>query len=131
MESIVSDIETRYGKMTVTRGKKHTYVGIYIELIDSGIVTLHQRKYLEERIPDFGKDITTPVIIPAQRYLFDVNNEPEKLSMEKQERFHRIVQTLLFVGMRSRPDLQTFISFLCTRVRSPDISDWKTLKRLL
>ena len=37
----------------------------------------------------------------------------------------------MFVGKRSQPDLQTSISFLCTRVLSPDISDRKKLKRLL
>jgi len=123
VESIISAIETRYGKMTITREKIHIYVGIDIEFIDGRKLTLHQRQHLEECIEDFGKDVITKVTTSAQRYLFDVSNELEILSKEKHERSHSIVQKLLFVGKRSQPDLQTSILFLCTRVRSSDISD--------
>ena len=38
---------------------------------------------------------------------------------------------LLFAAKRARPDLQTAIAFLCTRVKSPDLDDWKKLIRVL
>ncbi len=37
----------------------------------------------------------------------------------------------LFLCKRSRPDIQTTIAFLCTRVKEPDEDDWKKLIRLL
>jgi len=38
---------------------------------------------------------------------------------------------LLWVSKRSRFDIQTALSFLCTRTNNPDEDDWKKLKRLL
>ena len=55
----------------------------------------------------------------------------EKLPDNKYAILQSVVQKLLFLAKRLRPDLQTALSFLCTRVRSPDISDWKKLRRLL
>ena len=45
--------------------------------------------------------------------------------------FHSYVAKLLFAAKRARPDLQTAIAFLCTRVKSPDTDDWKKLVRVL
>ena len=41
MENVIKTVEVRYGKMTVTRGRKHTYVGIDIEFIGNGKLTLY------------------------------------------------------------------------------------------
>jgi hypothetical protein len=38
---------------------------------------------------------------------------------------------LLYLSKRTRPDLQTPVSFLTTRVRLPDVDDWKKLGRCL
>ena len=38
---------------------------------------------------------------------------------------------LLFAAKRARPDIQTSIAFLCTRVQKPDEDDWKKLVRVL
>ena len=36
---------------------------------------------------------------------------------------------LLFLCKRARPDIETLVSFLTTRVKSPDTDDWKKLKQ--
>jgi len=41
------------------------------------------------------------------------------------------VARLLFLSKRARPDLQTAIAFLCTRVQSPDVDDNKKLGRVM
>ena len=66
----------------------------------------------------------------AQKSLFHVTYL-EKLKDKERMKLHIIVQKLLFVSKRSRLDLQTSVSFLCQRVRFPDISNWAKLKRLL
>ena len=40
-----------------------------------------------------------------------------------------MTQKLLYVSKRARPDLETLISFLTTRVTKSDEDDWKKLKR--
>ena len=53
------------------------------------------------------------------------------MSVQQAEKFHSIVAKLLYIEKRARPDLETAVAFLCTRVSEPDIDDWKKLKRLL
>ena len=38
---------------------------------------------------------------------------------------------LLYVCKRSRPDVETAVAFLCTRVSKSDVFDWEKLMRLL
>ena len=38
---------------------------------------------------------------------------------------------MLFLSKRVRPDLQTAVAFLCTRVNNPDTDDYKRLSRTL
>ena len=45
--------------------------------------------------------------------------------------FHHLTAKLLYLGKRARPDLQLTVSFLATRVQSPDIDNWKKLGRCL
>jgi hypothetical protein len=61
---------------------------------------------------------------PAENHLFAVNEvDPVKLGNEGATKFHYIVAQLLFLCKRARPDIQTSVSFLCTRVKSPDEYD--------
>ena len=45
--------------------------------------------------------------------------------------FHCTVAQLLFVSQRTRRDIQTQISFLTKRVKTPDRDDWNKLVRCL
>jgi hypothetical protein len=45
--------------------------------------------------------------------------------------FHHNVTKLLFLSKRARPDIQTAVAFLCTRVREPDTDDYKKLMRCM
>jgi len=45
--------------------------------------------------------------------------------------FHHNTAKLLFLCKRARPDLQTAVAFLCTRVKMPDVDDYKKLCRVM
>jgi hypothetical protein len=45
--------------------------------------------------------------------------------------FHHNDAKLLFLCKRARPDIQTAVSFLCTRVKSPDVDEYKKLRRVM
>ena len=47
---VIQKIEEKFGKMSVTRGKKHTFVGIDIEFHDNGTVSLSMLDYVKECI---------------------------------------------------------------------------------
>ena len=52
-----------------------------------------------------------------------MNENAEKLDKEKAELFHLIITKLLYVTKRLRPDIETAIAFLITRVSKSDIGD--------
>jgi hypothetical protein len=43
--------------------------------------------------------------------------------------FHHTVYQLLFAENHAHQDIQTAVSFLTSRVQSPDEDDWEKLKR--
>ena len=45
--------------------------------------------------------------------------------------FHCTTAQLLLLCLRARPDIQTEVSFFTTRVREPDMDDWKKLRHCL
>ena len=63
--------------------------------------------------------------------LFVVNEDAEKLSEEGATAFHNLVAKTLYVSKRARLDVSTAIAFLTTRVRAPDVDDWRKLSHLM
>jgi hypothetical protein len=60
-----------------------------------------------------------------------VNPEAERLEQVQADTFHTLTAKLLFLCKRARPDLQQAVGFLTTRVKQPDVEDWKKLMRVL
>ena len=46
----IKEIEAKFGKMTVKRGKKHTFVGIDIEFMDNKTVKLSMEEYVQNAL---------------------------------------------------------------------------------
>jgi hypothetical protein len=128
---VIDKIETRFGKMTVTRGKEHVFLGMHIKFHDDGTVSIKMKDYIKEAIADFGEDITRSAATPATRKLFEIDETSEVLSVGDSEIFHSVTAKLLYVSKRSRLDIQLAIAFLCTRVSCSTDKDWLKLKRVL
>ena len=47
------------------------------------------------------------------------------------EEFHTFVAKALFLSKRGRPDISMAIEFLTTRVKEPDVDDWKKILQLM
>lgn len=129
--SILKSMADKYGELTITRGKKHTYVCMDLSFGDNKDVSISMKEYIMEAIEEIGIEIKGKVMSPAAEFLFVVNEESDKLEKERAELFHRIVAKLLFVSTRGRPDIQLTISYLCTRTMKSDEDDWNKLIRLL
>ena len=78
-----------------------------------------------------GSKVDEIVTTPARPRLRDIDLECAQLCSEKQAVFHSIVQKLLWIMKRSRPDLEIAIGFLCTRVAKSDKDDWIKLRRTI
>jgi hypothetical protein len=56
-----------------------------------------------------------------------MNETPKYLDDATSELFHHLTAKLLFLCKRARPDIQTAMAFLSTRVKQPDKDDYKKL----
>jgi hypothetical protein len=82
---------------------------------------------LKEIPPDMQGTSKTP----ASSYLFITNPESKRLDKEQEQLFHHLVANLLYLSRHTRQDIQKAVTFLCTRVKDPDIDDYKKLTRLM
>ena len=130
-ESIFKDAS---GKMTVSRGKKHTYLGMQLDYAVPGQVSITMLGYIQEILDLFDKEApkcTGTKTSAAPLDLFRVRPESTKLSPAQKDTFHSLVAKILFATKRARPDTGTSISFFTTRVREPDGDDWSKLVHLM
>jgi hypothetical protein len=128
---IINKIEAQFGKMTVTRGREHVFLGMDIKYTDKRTAVINMKRYLQEAIDECGLELRSKASTPARRSLFEV--DPTSIPLEKgaAETFHRIVAKLLYVSIRARMDLLLAIGFLCTRVSKSTIQDQSKLRRVL
>ena len=120
---IIEQIERRFDKMTVTRGKEHTFLGMNITYTDDGTAKVSMKDYLMEAIAESGLDIKNIASTPARRDVFEVDNSSPPLPKERFNAFRSVVMKLLYVAMRARMDLLLAVSFLSTRTSKSTIED--------
>ena len=128
---IMDKVTEHFGELAVTRGDAHDFLGIHIKMRNDGLVAIQQHEQIEQALDMFGPTYTFDVTSPCANHLWKVNEDAEKLDEEKAKVFHSIVAKLLHVTKRSRPDIETAVAFLMTRVSKSDVDDWKKLKRLM
>ena len=124
---VIDLMKKHFGDLTVTRGNKHRFLGMNITINEEKNLEIEMKDQLLNMIDMFacaeGQDIEEIVTSPAQKHLRDVKPDYKPLSNEKQESFHSIVATLLWIMKRARSDLETSVEFLCTRVSKSDEND--------
>ena len=131
LDGIIKRIERKFGKMTVTRGDKHTFLGMDLKFPGDGTLWINMKQHILEAIEAFNEPLTRSAATPAMRGLFNVDDESKELSEEKKERFVSVVMKLLWVAKRGRPDTELTTAFLCTRSSKCTEQDWAKLRRLL
>ena len=60
-----------------------------------------------------------------------MRDDSEELNDKEKEIFHSVTAKLLYIEKRGRPDIETAVSFLTTRVDKSSQDDWKKLRRVL
>jgi len=133
------------GLMKVKRGKTHVYLGMALDFSHANQCRITMIDYVDEIIAAYDKssnelhDGFTTVVKRSNRAktsaapddLFVVDEDAEKLSEDGQTAFHHLVAKTLYISKRARPDLSTAIAFLTTRVKAPDVNDWRKLSHLM
>jgi len=135
VEKIVDALQDRYGRespLTVNRGGVHEYLGMRIDFSNPGKVVLSMIEYVKAMIIECPPELMQgSAQTPAASHLFNIREDAEKLDQDEAEIFHHLVAKILYLAKRTRPDLLLAVSFLSTRVRDPDVDDWKKLGRCI
>jgi len=129
--AIIKKLEDRFGVMRKTFGKKHSYLGMDVEFCDDGSVRFLMTDHIKEALDDFEEDLGRKVPNPATKNCFDVDPNAERLFEPKRKRLHSLVQKLLWITKRGRPDIMVPIAFLTKRVTKATTEDWAKLRRVL
>ena len=130
----MDDMEGEFGKeapLSITRGKVHEYLGMNLDFGTKGKVKISMVNFIDEMLDDLPVDMKGTSATPASNNLFVVNEKGKKLEEKMSDFFHHNVAKLLYMCKRARPDIQTAVAFLCTRVKSPDEDDYKKLSRVM
>ena len=135
VDDILYQLDERYGKespLVVTRGWVHEYLGMTMDFSMTGKVILSMPEYITTLLKEIPSDLLKGAsTTPAAGHLFTTNPDAEKLSEVQASEYHHLVAKILYLAKRTQPDLLLAVSFLCTRVTTPDVDDWKKLGRCL
>ena len=80
-------------------------------------------------IEEFPYELKAQTVAPWNDKLFKVNDSVKKLDEKRQAIFHTFVMKSMFLCKRGRPDIEPAISYLSTRTRKANESDWLKLLR--
>jgi hypothetical protein len=135
VDDVITLLEREFGKeapLTVQRGRVHDYLGMCLDFSSPGKLVVSMESYIKSMIEEMPNDMIGTAVTPAAPHLFTVNTiNPDFLTESDAEVFVHMVMQLLYLSQRARPDIRTAVSFLCTRLRKPDLDDYKKLARVM
>jgi hypothetical protein len=131
---IIKSNNDEFGKeapITITRGKVHDYLGMTLDYSEKVKVKIKILDYVDKMRTYLPDEMDGEAPSPAANQLLTVNDDQIKVYEKKPQFFYTYVANTLFLCKRARPDLQTAVAFLSTRVKSCDEDDYKKLIRML
>jgi hypothetical protein len=114
-----------------------------LDFATSKIVKVTMLKYVDEIIGSWGKAYSElndgdkavsgckRIATAAPDNLFKVDEDVVKLDQARAKAFHNITAKGIYVTKRARPNISLSIAFLTTRVKGPEIDDWRKLCHLV
>ena len=128
IEDLESLLRSKFRDLTVHSGLIHSYLGMTWDYTVPFEVKVTMEGFMNNLITD--TKIEGIVATPASDNLFTIR-DASKLELEDSQWYHTQVAKLLYLAKRTRPDILLAVSFLTTRVQSPDEDDMNKLIRVL
>jgi hypothetical protein len=90
---IIDQLESTFGKMTMTRGSSHIFLGMYIEFNKTErTAKIIMGDYLKEAIIESGLNIEKAASTPANKNLFEIDEKSTPLSGADKDTLHSVVE---------------------------------------
>jgi hypothetical protein len=129
--NVISMLESHFGKMSVSRGAQHEFLGMHLDFLGDGTATIHMPSYLQSAINESNLPITKAAPTPAAASLLHIEAASPLLPLTRAHTFHSVVAKLIYAGTRARTDILLALGFLCSCVSAPTEQDERKLFRLL
>jgi hypothetical protein len=131
VDSILHALKTKFGKLTITCGRNHHFLGMNVCLQEDGTVSITMPSYIQEAIDGYGVEPSITAPTPCANSLFSLDLTSPRLDKTRSDLLHSMVAKLVYVGTRTHVDILLALSLLCGRVYAPTLQDSHKLKRLL
>lgn len=135
VDDVVAMVESYFPGLQVERGKMLNFLGMEIRFFDDGKASIGTVQYLKGMIKaleeELGFELTKEYSTPAGNNLFKIDRSSRKIDEKKADIFRRYVPMVLWTMKRSRPDMETTVSFLMKRVSEPLRDDWHKFMRMM
>ena len=122
---VLKNLEKVYGKLSVTRGKIHNYLGMVLDFSDPAKVKIKMTDYVKKVVQEAEPKHKGNAVTPANNNLFVVNKNSPLISKANSQYFHTMTAKLLFLSKRGIPDILKAVAFLTTRVKAPTEEDYE------
>ena len=127
---VIKAISDHFGDLSVTRGTKFDFLGMNVEIKERR-VHINMKEQVQEAIEWGNNQGGCKPSSPATANLFNPGDDASCLSKDESDTFHSVVQKLLYICKRARPDVEPAVAYLCTRVSAPNVDDGNKLTRVL
>ena len=127
---VMDQIAGHFGELFITRGTKHDFLGMNIE-IKNKMVYVDMQHQVEEALEWGGVQDGTKPATPATKELYNDLEDERLLDDEQSDIYHSVVQKLMYLCNRARPDIEPALSYLFTKVSRPNQGDRAKLDRVL
>jgi hypothetical protein len=127
---MIKDFEEKISKTVIMKnlGNLQHYVGLQFERDEHGIFSVHQRKYIDEKLREFNLTDSKPSKIP--RNTGYQKNQMASEEMKSKEVYRSAIGSLQYLAVNTRPDIAVAVSILARHVESPRVKDWTEVKRI-
>ena len=135
LDKIIDQLNEVFGSegelLAASYSNIHKYLGMTIDRTLDEKVVFTMYDYLEDILAEAPVEFDGENITPVNSELFQVDESCKRLDLPTADDFHHFVARFLYVAKRARPDLQVVVSFLCKRVKAPNVGNWKKFRRVV
>ena len=85
---IAENSEEKFGKISPTTGKKHTFLGMDIDFIGGNKVAMTTPHQIDDALEAFGKTLKENVLNPTTWQPFTIIDEAKEPDDKNKERYH-------------------------------------------
>ena len=97
MDSVLNTIEKHFGKLVITRGKTHNFLGMKIKITKEKMIEISMKYQIEEVCGMFDEELEGSVTSPANKRLNLVDPKAVQIDEKKSEVFHSVAAKLIFI----------------------------------